>query len=177
MAKRGGPRPRRMSPSRRAVSRLERLSELEPRTTHGREEGTGNSAATVSRREDVADPLTIPAERPVQPNAPYLPARMINEFVYCPRLFYYEHVEGVFVDNADTIRGSQGHKRVDQGSGALPAAASEPRTEEPETIHARSVELASDRLGVISKMDLVEVRADADPFSKFEVCPVEYKTA
>ncbi len=178
MAKRGGPRMRRMSPSRRAVSRLERLRELESRTARGREEGSENSVATFSRREDVADPLTIPAERPVQPNGPstYLPARMINEFVYCPRLFYYEYVEGVFVDNADTIRGSQGHKRVDQGSGALPAADSEPRTEEPETIHARSVELASDRLGVVSKMDLVEVRADADLFSKFEVCPVEYKS-
>ena len=30
---------------------------------------------------------------------------MLNEFVYCPRLFYYEHVEGVFVENADTLRG------------------------------------------------------------------------
>jgi hypothetical protein len=123
MAKHTGPKTRRMSPSRRAVSRLERLSELETQTARGREEETGNSAATVSRREDVAGPLTVLAERPMQPNGPptYLPARMINEFVYCPRLFYYEYVEGVFVDNADTIRGSQGHKRVDQGSGALPA--------------------------------------------------------
>jgi CRISP-associated protein Cas1 len=178
MAKRTGPKTRRMSPSRRAVSRLERLRELETQTARGREDGMGNSAATVSRREDVAGPLTIPAERPVQPNEPraYLPARMINEFVYCPRLFYYEHVEDVFLDNADTIRGSQGHKRVNQGSGALPATESEPRTEEPETIHARSVELASDRLGIVSKMDLVEVRADADLFSKLQVCPVEYKS-
>ena len=178
MLKRTGPKTRRMSPSRRAVSRLERLRELENQTARGREEGTGNSAATVSRREDVAGPLMVPAERPVQRNGPptCLPARMINEFVYCPRLFYYEHVEGVFVDNADTIRGSQGHKRVDQGSGALPATDSEPRMEEPETIHVRSVELASDRLGVVSKMDLVEIRADADLFSKFEVCPVEYKS-
>ena len=30
-----------------------------------------------------------------------LPVRMLNEFVYCPRLFYYEHVEGVFLHNAD----------------------------------------------------------------------------
>ena len=29
----------------------------------------------------------------------YLPARMLNEFVYCPRLFYYEWVEGVFAHN------------------------------------------------------------------------------
>ena len=26
----------------------------------------------------------------------YLPARMVNEFVYCPRLFFYEWVEGSF---------------------------------------------------------------------------------
>jgi len=26
----------------------------------------------------------------------YLPARMLNEFVYCPRRFFYEWVEGVF---------------------------------------------------------------------------------
>src|SRR5258705_13033716 len=104
MAKRGGPRMRRMSPSRRAVSRVEGLRELETRTIRGGEKGTETSAATVSRRGDFAGPLTIPAELPVRRNAPYLPARMINEFVYCPRLFYYEYVEGVFVDNADTIR-------------------------------------------------------------------------
>jgi CRISPR-associated protein Cas1 len=47
---------------------------------------------------------------------------MLNEFVYCPRLFYYEYVEGVFVENADTIKGAALHRRVDQGSGALPPA-------------------------------------------------------
>ena len=31
---------------------------------------------------------------------------MLNEFVYCQRLFYYEYVEGVFVESADTLRGS-----------------------------------------------------------------------
>jgi len=40
-------------------------------------------------------------------------------------------------------------------------------------IHARSVELASDRLGVVCKMDLVEIRTDL--FSSVQVCPVEYK--
>ena len=33
----------------------------------------------------------------------YLPARMLNEFVYCPRLFFYEWVEGVFAHSADTV--------------------------------------------------------------------------
>ena len=46
---------------------------------------------------------------------------MLNEFVYCPRLFYYEFVEGVFVESADTLRGKALHRRVDSGKGDLPA--------------------------------------------------------
>src|ERR1039458_3839742 len=58
-----------------------------------------------------------------QENEPQqIPARMLNEFVYCQRLFYYEFVEGVFVESADTLRGGAIHQRVDSGTGALPAA-------------------------------------------------------
>lgn len=53
-----------------------------------------------------------------------LPARMLNEFVYCPRLFYLMHLEGIFVGNADTLEGSALHKRVDAGNGRLPLAKS-----------------------------------------------------
>jgi CRISPR-associated protein Cas1 len=182
MAKRAGPKTRRMSPGRRAVTRLERLKDLSTRVTTGR---TGDlnppSAEPGPTRIGQATPDTTSSLKDspgplAQPNlvSVYLPARMINEFVYCPRLFYYEQVEGVFVENADTIRGSQGHKRVDQGSGALPGPdGAATRNDEPDTIHARSVELASDRLGVVCKMDLVEVRTDL--FSSVQVCPVEYK--
>ena len=52
-----------------------------------------------------------------------IPARMLNEFVYCPRLFYYEFVESVFMQSADTLRGKALHRRVDSGKGDLPAAA------------------------------------------------------
>jgi CRISPR-associated protein Cas1 len=63
---------------------------------------------------------------PTQPGEDQqIPARMLNEFVYCRRLFYYEFVEGVFVESADTLRGGALHQRVDSGSGALPAAATE----------------------------------------------------
>ncbi len=120
-----------------------------------------------------------------------LPARMLNEFVYCRRLFYYEHVEGVFVHNADTLRGAAIHTRIDSGSGAMPPADAKTEAVEgaapsapPETIHSRSVSLGSDRLGVTAKIDLVEVRAaqvddaagEPDLFSKREVCPVDYKS-
>ena len=40
---------------------------------------------------------------------PHLPARMLNEFVYCPRLFFYEWVEGLFAHNADTTEGAFRH--------------------------------------------------------------------
>src|SRR5579884_1828624 len=131
-----------------------------------------------------------------------LPARMLNEFVYCPRLFYYEFVEGVFVHNADTLRGAAVHARVDTGCGAMPAAQVDkseipkPDQTKPEIIHSRSVSLGSERLGVTAKIDLVEIRASPeaagaeseisnvksqipsespDLFSQLEVCPVDYK--
>lgn len=120
-----------------------------------------------------------------------IPARMLNEFVYCPRLFHYEHVQGLFLDNADTARGTSLHTRVDAGSGTLPPpidtttpVTSTPQTSpvlplpllEPETIHSRSVSLGSERLGVTAKLDLVESTLNPnDLFPTLETCPVEYK--
>src|SRR5690242_8729604 len=94
----------------------------------------------------------------------YLPARMVNEFVYCPRLFYYEWVDGVFRQSADTLEGSIQHKKVDARSTAMP----EPEATGGEEIHSRSVMLASERLRVIAKIDLVEVAGGT-------VTPVDYK--
>ena len=64
--------------------------------------------------EPAPRPLTFPLypipakaalRRPMQlPD--YLPARMLNEFVYCPRLFFYEWVEGVFRHSNDTVDGT-----------------------------------------------------------------------
>ena len=74
----------------------------------------------VRRMVEVAEALTDPATRkPAEKNQEPMRARMLNEFVYCPRLFYYEQVEGVFVENADTARGSAIHEKVDRGKGAL----------------------------------------------------------
>jgi CRISPR-associated protein Cas1 len=144
-------------------------------TTTAPEQITDPSPPSVAKQSTNYATVGIPQEP--------LPARMLNEFVYCPRLFYYEFVEDVFVHNADTMRGASIHARVDSGSGAMPAAEDKSETDEPEVIHSRSVSLGSDRLGVTAKLDLVEVRAgqagDAEPepdlFAKREVCPVDYK--
>ena len=53
----------------------------------------------------------------------HLPARMVNEVVYCPRLFWLEHVAGAFEDNAHTILGQHSHRRVDQPGGMVIEAA------------------------------------------------------
>src|SRR3954453_14852096 len=81
----------------------------------------------------------------------YLPARMVNEFAYCPRQFFYEWVEGLFAESVDTIEGAIQHRRVDAKASALPAAKEiegttaddEKRSSVPTSIHSRSVMLSS----------------------------------
>jgi CRISPR-associated protein Cas1 len=96
----------------------------------------------------------------------YLPARMLNEFVYCPRLFYYEWVEGVFAHNRETVEGEIRHQKLDQGTGELAEAGE--LAAGGESVHSRSVELASEKHGLIAKMDLVETEGDL-------VTPIDYK--
>ena len=82
---------------------------------------------------------------------------MVNEYVYCPRLAYLEWVQGEWADSSDTVEGRYRHRRVDAPHGDLPAA----EEVEAEThIHARSITLSSNRLGVIAKLDLIEAEGD-----------------
>jgi CRISPR-associated protein Cas1 len=94
----------------------------------------------------------------------YLPARMLNEFVYCPRLFFYEWVEGVFAHSADTVGGGLRHAAIDARADALPP----PDQIDGEVFRARSVMLSSETHRLIAKVDLVESAGDA-------VAPVDYK--
>ncbi len=110
-----------------------------------------------------AIPLPLPLLREPDDAPVYLPARMVNEFVYCPRLFFYEWVDGLFRQSADTVEGSVQHKRVDTPS-AMPGPADPAKG----TIHSRSITLSSDRLRVIAKMDLIEVEGHL-------ATPVDYK--
>jgi CRISPR-associated protein Cas1 len=114
-------------------------------------------------------PIQIEAKRELPD---YLPARMVNEYAYCPRLFFYEWVEGLFAESVDTVEGTIQHRRVDAKATALPDAREiegENRTAlPPQNIHSRSVQLSSERLRVIAKMDLVEVEDGV-------VTPVDYK--
>lgn len=45
-----------------------------------------------------------------------MPVRRLHNYLYCPRLFYLQWVEDLFVESADTASGSAVHKRVDDPS-------------------------------------------------------------
>jgi CRISPR-associated protein Cas1 len=106
----------------------------------------------------------------------YLPVRMLNEYAYCPRLFYYEFVEGLFVQSADTVEGTLQHKRVDKPGKSYKRKSSqdldaeEKSATKSEIIHHRSLTLSSETLKIIAKMDLVEEEAG-------RLIPVDYKHA
>ena len=92
-----------------------------------------------------------------------VPARMLNEHVYCPRLAYLEWIDQGFVDNADTVEGRFVHRRVDRERGEPPAFG-----DDGDRPPSTSVTLGSERLGLIAKIDLIEADGGA-------VVPVEYK--
>ncbi|GEL17533.1 CRISPR-associated endonuclease Cas4/Cas1 [Pseudonocardia asaccharolytica] len=106
--------------------------------------------------------------RPDLPGLPEtVPARMVNEFVYCPRLFYLEWVQGRFATSDDVEEGLYVHRVVDEPGGDLP-----PPEEDLERFAgrtSRSFWLTSRDLGVSAKIDIVEVGIDG------AVTPVDYK--
>lgn len=124
-----------------------------------------------SKRPDAA----VPASEPGSPRAKHLPlapvpfvelvpARMLNEVLYCERLMALEWVQGEFADNAFTLEGRAVHVRADEPRGELPAPGDASKPYE-----ARSVWLSSEELGVTAKIDIVEGGGDGD------AVPIEYK--
>lgn len=83
---------------------------------------------------------------------PIIPARMVNEFVYCPRFFHLAFSAREYADNDFTIEGYQHHRSVDRRKKV-------PLDDERPFANATSVELSSDRLGLTARLDVVEVRS------------------
>ncbi|MDQ1288042.1 MAG: CRISP-associated protein Cas1 [Actinomycetota bacterium] len=96
-----------------------------------------------------------------------IPARMVNEFVYCPRLFHLEWVQGRFATSDDVEEGLYVHRVVDEPGGDLPDADDDLERFAGRT--SRSLWLTSADLGVTAKLDIVEVEKDGT------VVPVDYK--
>ncbi|MGC8628389.1 MAG: CRISPR-associated protein Cas4, partial [Acidimicrobiales bacterium] len=91
-----------------------------------------------------------------------VPARMVNAYLYCPRLFYLEWISSQFESSDDTVEGRWVHRATDKESGAAPLP------DEGEVVAARSLLLSSESLGLIARLDLVEGEGGA-------VVPVDTK--
>lgn len=83
----------------------------------------------------------------------------IEHYAYCPRQCALIHCDGVWNDNAHTVRGTRAHRRVDAGGY---------RQERGRQV-LRAIPLWSERLGLSGRADAVEIEAD-------RVAPVEYKS-
>ena len=107
---------------------------------------------------------------PISGDTPLIPARMVNEFVYCPRLAYLMWTQGEWSETGDTVEGKRVHGRVDRPSAPLPAPEMLEADEAPtgDKIVSRSLTLSSATLGVIAKLDVAEAEDGV-------VTPIDYK--
>ena len=80
----------------------------------------------------------------------FLPVRSLSNYAYCPRLFYYQHVENIFVENPDTAEGSFVHRNVDKPTHWKEDMALSSHSK------IRSLFLESERLKLRGTADLIE---------------------
>ncbi len=115
----------------------------------------------------MAEPVALgpAAEHEDAEGLPLVPARMLNAFVYCPRSFFLEWIHGEWAESEDTLLGSMVHTRVDEEAGTLPTPE---ELVEGATGRAQSLMLSAPVLGIVAKVDLVEV-------SEAKVVVVDYK--
>ena len=90
---------------------------------------------------------------------PIVAISAIEHFVYCPRQCALIHCDGVWSDNAHTVRGSRTHRRVDTRR----------HRRERGRLVLRAIPLWSETLGLSGRADAVEIERGA-------VRPVEYKS-
>ena len=91
-----------------------------------------------------------------------IPLRALNQFTYCPRLYYLQYVDAVMPTNEHVESGLFDHRRVDD-----PDLANRTR-KEGDTDKSRGVQLSSEALGIGGVLDLIEEKSG-------EAYPVETK--
>ncbi|MDI6775013.1 MAG: CRISPR-associated endonuclease Cas1 [Verrucomicrobiota bacterium] len=93
------------------------------------------------------------------------PVRNVAEYAYCPRLFYFMEVGGIFLPSADTEKGLAVHRRVDRPS-AEPSDDEEVDAAKPKSV--RKLTLTSKTLGLTATLDIAEISGKV-------AVPVEYR--
>ncbi|MEV0569285.1 CRISPR-associated protein Cas4 [Dactylosporangium sp. NPDC050588] len=82
-------------------------------------------------------------------NAGRIPLSALEHYAYCPRQAALIHVEGVFTDDVNTVRGNLAHERVDRPGVRATAA--------PGYRQHYAVPVWSAALGVYGRCDVVEI--------------------
>lgn len=133
----------------------------------------------------VAMPQDRAPQTPSDDDTSLIPARMLNEFTYCPRLGYLEWVQGEWAENLETMQGTFGHRNCDKpdrrqfaapeksepdsaGSAKPEGGPVPPENVDGEAIHARSLMLSAPLEGLIAKCDVLEIEGHT-------ATPVDYK--
>lgn len=91
---------------------------------------------------------------PVEAEALLVPARMLNEWVYCHRLAFLEWVQGEWAENPDTTQGRRAHLRTE--TGPAPALPAPDALTDREEITTRRLLLGSPTLGLTAEIDVLE---------------------
>lgn len=89
-----------------------------------------------------------------------LPLSYVNQYVYCPRRFWYMYVEAEMAENAHVLRGIVNHEHVNEPGST---------TQSSGVVAHRRVHVYSHTLGISGICDLVEEAPDGT------LAPVEYK--
>ncbi len=111
--------------------------------------------------------LDLPAP-PLAGETPLVPARMVNEYVYCPRLAYLMWTQSEWAETGDTVEGNRVHARVDRASAPLPTPEILEGAVAEAKVVGRALTLSSAALGVIAKIDVAEAEDGV-------VTPIDYK--
>ncbi|MBN1552531.1 CRISPR-associated endonuclease Cas1 [bacterium] len=95
-----------------------------------------------------------------------IPVRMLNEFIYCPRLAYLEWIQGEFAESVDVVKGKFDHRVVDS-----PTESDRPVSkDDSESYSVESAYVSAPELGLVAVIDKVEI-------DHGNAVPVDYKHA
>ena len=101
------------------------------------------------------------ADDTYEPLPSVIPARMMSEYVYCPRFFHLAWSARENGENDFTVEGKWAHRAIDRREQVLPEPAVELQ-------NRRSVTLESHQLGLMAKIDMIETAGRL-------AVPLEYK--
>lgn len=98
----------------------------------------------------------------------------LNDYLYCPRRCALHRIEGVWSDNAHTVRGTLAHRTADHPGYRAYAESAESAAPGELVRVERAMPLFSRRHNLIGKADIVEFRRAPDGDALVPI-PVDYK--